>query len=1019
MLSVSRSFILLLLAQLVFASQARAATFLAEGYEIRVWQTEVGLPQNLVTSAVQTRDGFLWFGTHSGLTRFDGERFEVFDPSNAPGLENGLVSCLFESADGTLWVGHETGEITRYREGRFERLGLESASGAERILGIGSDEQGRLWAMRGNGTVESLDGGNHMPSLIESEHPAVMAWTRNDRGTIWLSSNGLAARLEDGKMVRQHLPPPRLANYVAGIAAAADGGAWILCDSRTRKWNGSQWTDARDGPWASSSASCCLELRDGTLAIGSIYSGLYLVFRDGRTSVHLDHSNGLPQNWIRFLYEDREGNIWAGTGSAGLVSIRATAFSSLSSPNLWQGCSILSIAPGRNGELWVGTDGAGLHRYASGAWTHFGPDEGLLNWYIPAVVETEGGDVWASDNWWGGPYRLERDRFARPASVDPASSPAHALFAVPGTHDLLVGNYDGLRRLHDDVATWLIKSPDNAKGGVCAIAFDRAGAIWCGYSQGGIARHREGKTTFYNREDGLGSNAVQCLLVDTDDTLWIGTADGGLSRFKNGRFVNLGVRHGLLSKFVAYLLDDGLGYLWLSTHHGLQRIAKPELNRCADGAIPVFESQVYDQADGLPTIDFTGGLQAAGCKTPDGRLWFASSKGVLCVDPTRVTSNPLEPPVVLNSLLVDGRTAASSLGIAAEPLPPDHRRLEFHYSGLSFAAPNKVLFKYRLDGIDRDWVDAGPKRTAFYGRLPAGAYRFRVIACNNDGVWNTEGAALAFSVSPFFWQTWWFVASCIFASAAAVAWFSRYFTRRRMQKKIEQMQRQHELEQERARIAQDIHDDVGASLSRIAMLSQPARNELLDPGRTSTMLTRIYNTAREVTRSLDEIVWAVDPRHDTLDSLVDYMSRFAQTFLAAANLRCRLDLPVVVPPWPLTAETRHNLFLAFKEALNNTVQHAAATEVRVCIRSLPDAFVLEINDNGRGFASSQKSPTPDRISSGHGLPNIRERLQRIGGRCEISSGPEGTSVTFVVAVKAEVVPKKRSATDASAPSRQD
>jgi signal transduction histidine kinase len=612
---------------------------------------------------------------------------------------------------------------------------------------------------------------------------------------------------------------------------------------------------------------------------------------------------------------------------------------------------------------------------------------------------TPAGDVWATNYWWGGPYRLENGRFIRPAGVDPKWGPAFALVPVPGTDELLVGNREGLLRLKGDQATWLVRSPGGYGDDVCAIAVDRDGAIWCGFAQGGLARIVGGNVTFYRQAEGLGSNSVQCLLADDDGTLWIGTADGGLMRLKDGKFSQLGAKQGLADTTICHILDDGLGYFWMSTHHGIQRVAKSELNRCADGAIPAFPSQIYDRSDGLPIVEFLGGRQSSACKSGDGRLWFASSAGLVSVDPARIRPNPDPPPVMMESFVVDGHVVPAQSPQVADALPPDHERLEFRFSGLSFAAPNKVLFKYRLEGIDKTWIDSGSKRTAFYSRLPAGGYRFRVIACNNDGLWNTAGASLAFVIAPFFWQTWWFLGSCILATLFAVAFLVRIITRRRLQRRIEQMERQHEIERERARIAQDIHDDVGASLSRIAMLSQPARRDLAEPERTAAMLSRIYTTAREVTRSLDEIVWAVDPRHDTLDSLVDYMGRFAQDFLATANVRCRLDLPVEVPAWPLTAETRHNLFLAFKEALNNAVKHAAATEARISFSLRPDSFVLIVKDNGRGFDPALvKATDSSRIGGGNGLTNMNRRLTRIGGRCEITSDRDtGTSVSLIVA----------------------
>jgi signal transduction histidine kinase len=275
------------------------------------------------------------------------------------------------------------------------------------------------------------------------------------------------------------------------------------------------------------------------------------------------------------------------------------------------------------------------------------------------------------------------------------------------------------------------------------------------------------------------------------------------------------------------------------------------------------------------------------------------------------------------------------------------------------------------------------------------------MASNNDGVWNTTGATLAFTVLPFFWETWWFISTCALAVMAGIAVLVRYITRRRLHKRMEHLKQQRELERERTRIAQDIHDDIGTSLIRIAMFSQPEHNELDHPQQAAAVLSRIYSTAREMTRALDEIVWAIDPQHDTLDSLVGYMGLFAQELLGAANLRCRLDVPVDVPAWPLTAEIRHNLFLAFKEALNNVVKHAAATEVRITIEVRAHDFVLTVRDNGHGFDQSQPPATVSgRIASGNGLRNIARRISRIGGRSEISSQPgKGTSTSFIIPVQ--------------------
>jgi signal transduction histidine kinase len=296
------------------------------------------------------------------------------------------------------------------------------------------------------------------------------------------------------------------------------------------------------------------------------------------------------------------------------------------------------------------------------------------------------------------------------------------------------------------------------------------------------------------------------------------------------------------------------------------------------------------------------------------------------------------------------------------------------------------------------------KRTADYSFLPPGHYTFRVLACNNDGVWNQTGAAFALTALPHFWQTWWFRMVAALASAGAVGGIVRGLTRRRYRLKLERSERQHAIEKERARIAKDIHDDLGASLTRITLLSQTARGELGQPERAAVDLDRIYATARELTQAMDEIVWAVNPHHDTLDSLLTYLSGFAQDFLSAGGVRCRLDVPLRPPPLRVSAEVRHNLFLAFKEAIHNVVRHAGATEARVIFTLGPAAFTLEIHDNGNGFEANQPSslrgePTASaaatRLASGNGLVNMRKRLEEIGGQCTVESAVgRGTLIKF-------------------------
>jgi signal transduction histidine kinase len=513
---------------------------------------------------------------------------------------------------------------------------------------------------------------------------------------------------------------------------------------------------------------------------------------------------------------------------------------------------------------------------------------------------------------------------------------------------------------------------------------------------GGLGRLDKEGLRLLHKSDGLSSDFIQFLHPDSDGSLWIGTFGGGLNRLKNGRFSAVGTARGLSDDIICWVEDDGLGYFWVSSHAGIMRMSKRELHQCADGHLNSVHCLSFGKGDGLPTLEFSGGLQPAGCKTADGRLWFASNKGIVMVDPKNVKLNALAPPVVIEAVQVDGQAMAGLAGQAADrPLriPPGRHRLEFVYTGLSYSAPEKVRFRYRLEGLDSEWAEAGGKRSASFDYVPPGRYAFHVLACNDAGVWNERGAVVAFVLLPYFWQRWWFrafLAALALGMVGAGVWLD---TRRRMRRKMEALERQEAIEHERSRIARDIHDELGSHLTRITMLSEPARHEPDVPHPGTKDMPQIYDIARELTRTMDEIVWAVNPHHDNPEGLVSYLEQFALQFLGAAGIRCRLDLPMQLPLWPLTAETRHNLFLALKEALHNAVKHSGATEVRIALALDARALVLSVEDNGCGLDLAAAN------SIGNGLENMRRRLQQIGGRCEIDSAPgRGVKIDFIVPI---------------------
>jgi signal transduction histidine kinase/ligand-binding sensor domain-containing protein len=985
-----------------------AAIFLAAGfciqaaqpdlpkYFLRTWRTDDGLPDNAVTAVTQTRDGYLWIGTYGGLARFDGLRFRVFNNATDPGLQSDRITSLYEDAEGAMWIGHERGDLTCYRKGKFEAEGPRVTCVRRKISAIGSDRNGDIWLLNEQGTlVRARDGA----TCALPNHDGVVQMAQTSAGDLWVASGGKVARLEGGRL----LPPTKhdstnaLVNFVQGICPSQDGGLWIAGDGRVRKWNGHDWTEDRGSNPTNSTLPAMMETRSGCVALGTVDSGLYLLFPNGVVR-HFSQADGFPHDWIRCLSEDREGTLWVGAGSDGLVALHPGKVETLNPPDRFQGRVALSTTAARNGAIWVGTEGAGLYRYQDGQWNRFGLGSGLASQFVWSVSEDLQGRIWAG-TWGGGMFMQEGDHFIVPPGLENVNAPMLALLHAPDGVTW-IGTENGLLRYDNGSIAWFGQTNRFSVADVRAIARETNGTIWFGTLGGGLGRLQNGAIKHFGKSDGLASDYIQCLHMDTQDALWIGTYGSGLSRFKNGSFVNIGSAQGLPNNFISDIEDDGYGDFWISSHGGIFRVSKVALDGCADGKTASLNYLTYGKGDGMPSVECSGGFQPAAAHAADGRIGFPTSRGIVMVDPEHARVNRLEPLIVIEEVIANGRVLADNPDADGSlKLPAGSSRIEFHYTGLSFIAPDKMRFRYQLEGWEHDWVDAGSKRVAEYSYIPPGKYTFHVRACNSDAVWNESGVSLPFTLLPLFWQTIWFQAAVTLAAVGFVAGSVLLFTRRRMRRKLEVIQRQQAVERERTRIARDIHDHLGANLTRISLLSQSAQGELANPVQAALQLDRIYDTALELTRALGEIVWAVNPRHDTLDSLANYLGNFAQEFLVPINIRCRLDVPLQLPPWPITAEVRHNVFLAFKEGLHNIVKHSGATEVSVALQTNDRGFTLAVHDNGRGFdvRAVESDSEPLRPGRGNGLKNIRQRLQKIGGRSEIRSSPgAGTQIKFFV-----------------------
>jgi ligand-binding sensor domain-containing protein/signal transduction histidine kinase len=985
-------------------------------YQFDVWQTDEGLPQSTVTSIVQTRDGYLWLGTQNGLVRFDGVRFTVFNGNNTPAIKNDRIAQLFEDHQGTLWVSGEQGEILCLRNGRFTSYEMPGKGTpfnyARRIC---DDAEGHLWVVSCEWRLIRLEDGRFtVPSTnwnLESVQPATVA--ADQTGRVWVGTEKELAVWQIGKF-QSMWSETNEGNFHVDLATSHTGGVWVATNRRLRKFESGHWV-ADFGPyaWGNSPIYNLYEDSRSRIWVATMGSGLFRYNPDG-TVLHLGKKDGLPTDFVRCVIEDREGNMWIGMESGGLCRLRPKTFISLGVQQGLSSDQVTSVCESTNGSFWIAMDGEGLdHLSSDGKVNHYGSSNGLLNGHVWSVLQDRRGLVWAGT--WAGLFRREKDGFA---DLSDGVNIGWPVFAMYEDHrgSLWLGQqgFGALTRLLGNEHE-LIRIPGTSSSlDIRVIVQDSTQRLWVGTENEGLYSCANGRWTHYGKKEGLASDTIWSLCAEQDGTLWIGTCGGGLSRWRNSAITTWTTRNGLVNDVICQILHDDKGNLWVGSYNGVFRVNKQQMLQCAADSNMV-RCVSYDKTDGLPSLECVGGFQPSSLRSHDGRLWFPTVKGFAIVDPDQIPHNPLPPPVRIDGVVVDGTTVLPR-GNAVGPetldagveVPAGSRRLELQYTALSLTAPKKVRFKYKLEGLETGWNDSPTKRSVEYSYIPPGHYTFHVIACNNDEVWNNVGVSLAVTVLPYFWQTGWFMTLVVLTSLGTIGGSVRYVVRRKLQRKIEHIERERAIEAERGRIANDIHDDLGAGLTEIVILGELAQSPEGSPDTVQADIRRVTDKARALAHSLDEIVWAVNPENDMLDSFVSYACNFVHDYLQLARIRCRLDVPSALPDIPLTANSRHNLLMVLKEALNNIVKHADASEVSIQIGVERAKFTVTVADNGKGF---NPEPTPganpglpaentapaNRGLHRNGLTNMRKRMQSLNGQFRLQSQPgRGTRVELTV-----------------------
>jgi len=943
----------LLLATPVIGRALEPTTPLAS-YGRQAWGMENGLPQNTVQALAQTKDGFVWLGTEVGLVRFDGNGFQVFDKNTAPALPGNDVRCLLADKDGSLWIGTSEG-LARWKDG----------------------------------TVTTFTAANGLPSSI------VRSLKEGKNGGVIVSTESGDVDIQEGRVLP--LQMDMLQGPALGYDVTLANGIHLLVNKREieRSQNGQtqRWTVSKELP--GSKIQTWFADHDGSLWIGT--NGGLARWNTGKLQV-LPVTDPLAKASVLAIMEDREGNIWVGTEADGLLILRNQRFRTIGVREGLTSDATTTVVEGAGGKLWVGTSGGGLNALprngsATGGPSTYSVRDVLLSDVILSLAASPSGDLWV-----GTPDGLNRIRGGAVAaftSADGLPDDFIRSLLVDSDGSLWIGTRRGLTHWTNPGAgafglriTGKMETFTHANGLgsdlVGAMARDAKGDLWVA-TLAGLSRLHGNRIENYTTANGLSSNVITALLARPDGTLLIGTQDHGWDLW-DGKSFFAALDNGLRQTSIHAILDDDGGHLWFATANGIARCdwnamsGKPDCSHWIE----------FGSADGLRSRETATNSHPSAGRTRDGHLWFATPKGLVEVDPSHFPVNAIPPGVALERFAIDDVPQSLRGADLSVQIPAGHVHFEFDYAGLSFVAPQKVRYRYKLEPFDPGWTDAGARRTAYYTNIPAGHYTFRVQACNNDGVWNDQGAALNFELRPHFYQTLWFYALLILAVVGLVVLVQRL--------RLKRAEREfNAVLGERNRIAREIHDTlaqgyVGISV-QLEVLAELLRMSKVEAAQKHLDLTRGY--VRQGLADARQSIWALRSQDSGEITLPVKLRRMVE---AEGNHGLEATFSIFGAYRPLPPGTEQEIQRVAQEAIHNVKKHAGAGQLSVQLEYGPAEIALEVRDDGQGFAADQ-APAP-----GHfGLTGMRERAAAIGGTLEVTSEPgSGTAVRLLVPARGEM-----------------